>query len=302
MLTLKQLEAFVHIVELGTFELAAKRLNATQSTISKRITELEEASGLRLFDRSKRTARLTADGEKLLQLARDTLNSANRILQMKDDASAGKQRVRVGFTDLCALTWLPQFFRECSETYPLINLEITIDMSRNLYRKFEDGDLDIVVAPLDSILLKQNNHRYQVLRNVEIAFIGRSEFVSSPNKIPIHNLDKYNILVQGKESSYAQGINEWLSERGATLVPTMIANNLVALVGLISAGYGIGVLPKRFVMNLSKPTDLVEIKTHPELPDMTYYLLTRDYAGNEAIEKILEEILRFADFTTPFLH
>ncbi|TCK05769.1 LysR family transcriptional regulator [Marinobacterium mangrovicola] len=302
MLTLKQLEAFVQIVELGTFELAAKRLNATQSTISKRITELEEASGLRLFDRSKRTARLTADGERLLQLARDTLSSANRILQMKDEAAAGRQRVRAGFTDLCALTWLPQFFRECSEAYPLINLEITIDMSRNLYRMFEDGDLDIVVAPIDSALLKQKNHKFEVLRSVEIAFIGRSEFIRSPSKVPIHNLDKFNILVQGKESSYAQGINEWLSEKGATLVPTMIANNLVALVGLISAGYGIGVLPKRFVMNLSKPTDLVEIKTHPELPDMTYYLLTRDHGGNKAVDKLVEEISRAADFTTPFLH
>ena len=56
MITLRQLETLHWIAQLGTFERAAIKLNTTQSAISKRIQELEAASGLAVFDRSQRGA------------------------------------------------------------------------------------------------------------------------------------------------------------------------------------------------------------------------------------------------------
>ena len=60
MINLRQLLALHWIERLGTFERAAEHLNTTQSAISKRIQELEASTGLQLFDRSQRGARLTA--------------------------------------------------------------------------------------------------------------------------------------------------------------------------------------------------------------------------------------------------
>lgn len=59
MLTFKQMEALYWIVQLGSFDAAATRLNTTQSAISKRIQELERAFDLTVFDRAHRSARLT---------------------------------------------------------------------------------------------------------------------------------------------------------------------------------------------------------------------------------------------------
>jgi DNA-binding transcriptional LysR family regulator len=50
MITLRQLETLHWIAQLGTFERAALKLNTTQSAVSKRIQELEAASGLPVFD------------------------------------------------------------------------------------------------------------------------------------------------------------------------------------------------------------------------------------------------------------
>src|SRR3954465_3277118 len=68
-MTLKQLEAFYWAAKLGTFAIAARRLHVTQSSLSKRIAELETDLGQLLFDRASRRATLTAAGEILLQKA-----------------------------------------------------------------------------------------------------------------------------------------------------------------------------------------------------------------------------------------
>jgi DNA-binding transcriptional LysR family regulator len=51
---LKQVEALHWMVQLGSFERAAAKLNTKQSAISKRIQELEAASGIAVFDCSQR--------------------------------------------------------------------------------------------------------------------------------------------------------------------------------------------------------------------------------------------------------
>ena len=55
----KKLETFYWAAKLGSFTAAAERMNATQSTVSMRIQELERELAVVLFDRSQRKARVT---------------------------------------------------------------------------------------------------------------------------------------------------------------------------------------------------------------------------------------------------
>jgi DNA-binding transcriptional LysR family regulator len=55
-MTLKQIEAFYWAAKLGSFAIAAQRLHVTQSSLSKRIAELEQSVGATLFDRTNRSA------------------------------------------------------------------------------------------------------------------------------------------------------------------------------------------------------------------------------------------------------
>ena len=88
MINLRQLLALHWIERLGTFERAAEHLNTTQSAISKRIQELEASTGLQLFDRSQRGARLTAIGEEMLVIAREMLTLAEPMVTMASDSGS----------------------------------------------------------------------------------------------------------------------------------------------------------------------------------------------------------------------
>jgi DNA-binding transcriptional LysR family regulator len=70
----RKLLAFVTLVRVGSFTLAAEELNVTQSAISHCIKSLETELDLRLIDRRGRQIRLTPPGKQLLKHAHDILN------------------------------------------------------------------------------------------------------------------------------------------------------------------------------------------------------------------------------------
>ena len=67
------METFVHIVEAGSLSAAAARMHATQPTVSRRLQALERSLGVRLLQRSTHAMRLTADGERCFERARELL-------------------------------------------------------------------------------------------------------------------------------------------------------------------------------------------------------------------------------------
>ena len=76
-MTLKQLEAFYWAAASSSFAVAADRLHVSQSSLSKRIAELEGQLRKVLFDRSGHRAALTDAGQQLLPLARRMLGLAD---------------------------------------------------------------------------------------------------------------------------------------------------------------------------------------------------------------------------------
>jgi DNA-binding transcriptional LysR family regulator len=70
---LQLMETFVRIVQAGSLSAAAVQLNATQPTISRRLQALEQSLGVRLLQRSTHGMRLTVDGERCLERAKELL-------------------------------------------------------------------------------------------------------------------------------------------------------------------------------------------------------------------------------------
>ncbi|PXY28569.1 LysR family transcriptional regulator [Prauserella flavalba] len=87
-LDLAQVRAFVLTAELRNFSRAAERLFLTQQALSKRISRLEDALGVRLFVRTNRTVELTADAQRFLPRAQDLLRAADAAVAVLGTADA----------------------------------------------------------------------------------------------------------------------------------------------------------------------------------------------------------------------
>ncbi len=296
-ITLRQLEALVWVVELGTFERAAARLNTTQSTISKRIQELEASTGLDLFDRSQRSARVTEQGEMLLEHARQMLEVQGNILMLKKGGHRLRRRLRLGVTELTAMTWMPRFVTLLRQAYPELMIEPEVDMSRRLYERLIEGRLDLIIVP--EVVVDKDIHVVR-LAKVHNAWMASPELIGLHDHLPLSAIMNYPIITQGSRSGAGLSFIRWVKAEGAILENTLHADSVMATVALAVAGFGIAYLPKKCFQGLLDDETLVEIFSRPPLPAIPYSLVFRRDLPSAFFDNMADVALQACDFSTPF--
>jgi DNA-binding transcriptional LysR family regulator len=119
----RQLQYFVAVAEDLNFTRAAERLHVVQQSLSTAIAQLEALLGVRLFERSTRSVRLTAAGEAWLPHAREALAGMDRAAQVAEDLAAGRAgRLRIGLAATGALSLTPALVRAYRDEHPGIDV------------------------------------------------------------------------------------------------------------------------------------------------------------------------------------
>jgi DNA-binding transcriptional LysR family regulator len=140
---LAAMEAFVRVIDAGSFSGAAKQLRVGQSTVSKTIAQLEDRLGVRLLLRSTHGLTLTEAGRNFYERAKRTIEEADQAeAAARGDAATLQGRLRVSapvtFARLHAIPNLPAFLTE----HPALDIEVILD----------DGDVDPVESGVDVAL------------------------------------------------------------------------------------------------------------------------------------------------------
>lgn len=134
------LRDFIAVAETGSLSKAAKKLNLSQPTLSRRIASLEEQLKGQLFQRTPKGLLLTEAGESVLTGARRVEEEA---LAIERQADAAQQKltgtVRISVTEGIGAVWLPQRIAAFHDTYPGVCIELLVDnRAANLVRREAD--------------------------------------------------------------------------------------------------------------------------------------------------------------------
>jgi DNA-binding transcriptional LysR family regulator len=145
MLDTDQLRSFLAIVDTGSFTRAAERVHKTQSAVSMHIRRLEEQLGCALFVKHGRGARISAEGERLIEFAR-------RIIQVEAGALAALSRkglrgaVRLGIPDDYAEAFLADILGRFNRVHPLVEISVVCENSQDLAAQVSAGALELAVV------------------------------------------------------------------------------------------------------------------------------------------------------------
>lgn len=271
-ITFKQIDALYWIAELGSFEAAASKLNMSQSAISKRIQELEDTFDVQIFDRSKRNARLTEKGGELLNYAKDLLERRDYLLERVSAREVLVRRFRLGVTELTALTWLPALVQALREAYPKVQIEPSVELSSELFRKLENDQLDLVIVP---DVYSDARFLATALEDVENAWMCAPELVPENDPVSLATLANFTVLTQGSQSGPGLTYERWLAANNVQLPRTLTSHNLLVQVGLTLSGVGVSYLPKACLSHLIEEGALRELITEPALPKIQYVAMHR---------------------------
>ncbi|MEU6118811.1 LysR substrate-binding domain-containing protein [Streptomyces sp. NPDC047117] len=142
---LKHLTGFVAVAEELHFGRAAERLHIAQSPLSQQIKFLERDLGVKLFDRTTRSVRLTPAGQALVEPAKQLLADASAVRRTVRATHLGEAgRVTVGFAGASSYSALPLLTRAVTSQLPGIELVLEGQTySGEALRRVADGSLDI---------------------------------------------------------------------------------------------------------------------------------------------------------------
>ena len=162
------LRSFVAIAETGSFTAAAARIYRTPSAVSMQIKRLEEQLGVSVFLRDARNVSLTHDGEVLLGYAR-RLIALNREAISRFVTSDVSGVVRIGSPSDYGEAVLPSVLKLFAKSHPSVVVDVVIDQSTSLLKRFASGHIDIALI---SCMRDQTPEPGEVLMTDDIVWAG----------------------------------------------------------------------------------------------------------------------------------
>ncbi len=296
MTTFRELEAFVAVVDQGSFDKAAQCLGTSQSNISRHINGFEASFDQPLFDRSLRSARLTMEGQEVLRLARDILRQRSDLAERFGNSELLPSTLRVGVTELSALTWLGRFLVVLRQHYPKMRVAPVVASSAALHAQLRLGQLDIV------IVLGAVNTSDMARLPIGTAQFGWycSSGLDIPSVLTLTEFERQTVLLQGELSKGGSVIERWLRERDVRANNTVYCDSLMALASICAAGLGVAGLPHAVAEGAVRQGALRELEIPIGAPAMEYIALMRIDSISEFHRNVVSIARKQCDLQTPF--
>jgi DNA-binding transcriptional LysR family regulator len=254
---LADLRAFVALAELESFRAAAEALHLSQPALSRRIGKLEDALGVRLFDRTTRSVNLTAVGRDFARKARDLLDELeNTLLGIRDVAAKRTGEVTVACVPSAVYYFLPGVMKQYHERYPMIRVRVVDEDANAVLSTVIRGEADF---GLNFIGTQEPEIEFEpVLKEPFVAACRRDHPIARKRKISWAELNEHDYMTVAKSSG-----NRLLIDLALTDIPARPrwfyeVRHVSTLVALVEAGLGVAAVP-RLAMPLTDHPTLVSV-------------------------------------------
>jgi DNA-binding transcriptional LysR family regulator len=166
-INLHQLEIFLSVTERRSFSKAAMGLHTSQPSVSMQIRNLEQALGVRLFDRLGHAVYLTREGELVLEYAKrifSGISSLQSDLENLKEIKVG--RLAVGASRVPSATTVPRAFALFKKQYPHTEIAVKTALSRQIEQWVLDDEIDLAIVagdPVSRALVKEFYYEEQLI-------------------------------------------------------------------------------------------------------------------------------------------
>ena len=264
MLTLKQFQYFIKIVEEGSFTAASEKLFIAQSALSRQIKLLEEEIDFQLFDRTDKKIKLTTAGEVFYKKIKDNMHYLNEIIGISKDIAEGKNRqIKIAHSSSIIMDDKKvQILKEISLAKH-INFEINTLSSEHQILALMSGEIDIgLIRPpvrhtLDEInVVKLYEEPLMVAVHVDHAKLANKQ------EIQVKDLkDEYFVSTpHSKRGGLSYLVSNLCVGAGFWPKAATIQSRKLSQLQLVAANLGISIVPQEFKQILPKNVKLIPLE------------------------------------------
>ena len=289
--SVRELDVFLVLARTLSFRRTAAEVNLSQSAVSGVLTRLEDALGVRLFDRTTRQVQLTGAGlvfaEQALLLRTQTDEAVRAV---KDVAQLQVGKVRLAALPSLAATVVPVACARFSSLYPGVQFQIFDTLSGPAFDLVRAGQVDFALtaanpayADLDYAPLAADSFVLLIPPGHTLAR-GRGPL----RWVEVAQLTHISMPLPASVRQYADAA---LLQHRIRFTPTYEVEHLASITAMVASGLGVAALPELAAAVAPMPGVVRRRIVEPDI-SRPIGLVTRRHRSLSPAAAALVEVLR----------
>ena len=226
---------FIDAAELGSLSKVALAYGTSQPHISRRIGELEQQCGGRLFQRTGRGVVLTELGRRVAPKVRGWLASTDQLANdVRTSAGTPIGTVRIGCLPSTAHPLVTTLYYRLKKQYPLVQLAVREGQGAQLETWLEEGSVDLAFL-FRATSSPRNGDTYLVETQTYLVGAEGDELTTHPT-IPFKAVDNLPLVHFCRPSTWRDRLEELSVEHGISLNVVLEADSLSLQTHVVADG------------------------------------------------------------------
>ncbi len=284
----RQLKVLVSVARTLSFSRTAELIHVTQPTLTKMIHEIEAEVGVRIFERTTRSVRLTREGEELIPVAlRLVQDYESGINELEGLARRRNQRLAIAALPTLAAMLLPHPVAALRQAMPSAVVKVHDVLNNEAEALLRSRQVDVALTAVDAI--RADLVYDEIVSEPFVLLAARSHNWTLPQTWSETGLESLPLITMPRGASTRALVEARFDEQGIAFRPFLEMRNLTSIARFVKAGCGVAMLP--LLGALLVRDDELEIVRLAGAPERTVALVTRkDFEPGQLVRQVTASI------------
>lgn len=288
------LEILRAIDRLGSVTAAAESLFVTQPALSHSIRKLEDALGLKIWNREGRTLRLTQGGEHLLSVANRLLPQFERAEQQLQQFAQGERgTLRIGMECHPCYQWLLKIAAPFLKAWPDIDLDVIQKFQFGGIDALYGHDIDILVTP--DPLQKQGLHFEPVFDYEQVLVVGKEHPLRRAKHAEPEAMAEETLITYPVSIDRLDVYSRFLTPAGVIPKRHKLIETTDIILQMVACGRGVAALPRWLVKEQQSRFEIYPVRLGKKGIDKQIFIGMRKKEVEIDYMRAFTEIARASD-------
>jgi DNA-binding transcriptional LysR family regulator len=292
---LDEIRTFVVLAESGSLQRAAERLFLTPSAVTRQIQRLEATLKTPLLDRRVKPARITREGQAVLEGGRHMLRIMDDLKATGSKDAEPSGIFRIGLSHALAQPSLVASIQRLTSRFDQLQPVLSTHLRQQLIEQLRSGELDVALGFLSADDTLPGDMASSVLATERLVLVrARGPRPRAPRGSKSKDRDLDARWVLNPPGCFIRAsLEATLRERGTPFEVAAAINNIDMQVSLVASGIGLGLIPARFLASHPKRRRLERIARSGVSIEASIVFMRGGHLGRlEAAATFLQEELR----------